>query len=309
MATLVAPLPAPRPQDWFGAPRVPEIFRSDDPADEPQPPGELHPQETPRNPARLPAESSSSEREWGRGLTALDLRAWQHEDDLRVIREWAGETLFGLPLLLPQLTLEAFVPRGIRVGPTTYLYRTSPASPSMTVVVIDQMLFHEAEFFARVQEKFDDHWVPDDLTRGQRNLFRRSFMRGLRASYDLPGLDLPLVVRTVSDQGAVGLLLVPSIGGALLYFKGLDQKFDVEDTLRFRVKLACAQDWVEAVDSKMRMRLLSFDIRVAGVPLGIVGTLELSRRGMEPAFIGIGTSLSAVDDVLGREARRGWRME
>ena len=48
------------------------------------------------------------------GLTALDLRAWQHEDDLRAIRECAGETVLGVPFLLPQLALEAFVPRGVR---------------------------------------------------------------------------------------------------------------------------------------------------------------------------------------------------
>jgi hypothetical protein len=60
---------------------------------------------------------------------------------------------------------------------------------------------------------------------------------------------------------------------------------------------------------KQRMPMLSFEVRVAGLPLGILGTIELSRRGLDPAFIGLGTSLSAVDEVLSREARRDWRVE
>ena len=44
-----------------------------------------------------------------------------------------------------------------------------------------------------------------------------SFMNGLRATYDVPGLNLGLIVQTAADQGVAGLLLLPTAGGALLY--------------------------------------------------------------------------------------------
>src|SRR5262245_57733469 len=99
-----------RTQDWFGAPKVPDIFRSDDP-----PPDAFRLGDVPPRPSPAPAQDPpSSVPAWGQGLGAPDLQAWQHEDDLRFIREWAGDALLGLPLLAPQLILESVLPRGLR---------------------------------------------------------------------------------------------------------------------------------------------------------------------------------------------------
>lgn len=300
-APLPAPLATPRSQDWFGAPVLPDIFRTEDPQDEPPPaedPLRRDARATPSRPAPDP------ELSWGRGLTALDLQAWQEEDDLKVIREWAGDALLGLPLLLPQLIFEAALPRGFKVGPTTYLYRTDSASSSLVLVVLDQMLFHEAEFLSRVHELSEDRFGGEDLSRGQRRVMRRAFMTGLRAEYAVPGMTLGSVLQTASDHGPAGLLLIPPLGAAILYFKGVDQKFDIQDQVHVRFKVAGGRDWHRGTWSDTAVPTFSFEVKFCDLPIGVLGSFELSRNGMVPAFIGIGTTLDAVEDVLGREAHR-----
>jgi hypothetical protein len=303
MATLLAPLPAHRSQEWFGAPVLPPVFQSDEPADEP-PPLDVHrPQDLPVS----PRDAVPSERPWGKGLTALDLQAWREEDDLRIIREWAGDALLGLPLLLPQLILEEALPRGLKVGPTTYLYRTSSGSSSLVLVVLDQMLFHEAEFLSRVHELSEDRWGGDDLTRGQRRVMRRSLAMGLRASYAVPGVTLGTVFQTAADHGPAGLLLIPPLGAAVLFLKGIDQKLDLEEGVHVRFKVASGREWVRGAWSDSGVPTLSVELKFFDLPVGILGSFDLSRHGMVPAFIGVGTTLDVVEELLGREADRDRR--
>jgi hypothetical protein len=303
MASLLAPIPSPPAQEWFGAPVLPEIFRSEEPQDEPPPAEEPLRSDSPSAPSRPATAPSSTETPW-KGLSALDLRAWQQEDDLKVIREWAGDALLGLPLLLPQLILEAALPRGLKVGPTTYLYRTESASSSLVLVVLDQMLFHEAEFLSRVHELSADRWGGDDLSRGQRRIFRRSFMTGLRASYAIPGMTLGTVLSTAAEHGPAGILLIPPLGGAVLFFKGIEHKVDVEDQLHLRFKVAAGREWLRGTWSDTGVPTFSFEIKFCELPVGLLGSFELSSHGMAPSFIGIGTTLEAAEDVLGRESHR-----
>lgn len=290
----------PHRQDWFGTPILPDVFRSDGDA----PPYEdLRPRQDGPSPGPV-TEPVPPESTWGKGLSALDLEAWQREDDLRVIREWAGDALLGLPLLLPQLVLEGVLPRGVQVGPTTFLYRTSPASSSLVIVVLDQMLFHEAEFLSRVREIANDDRDPEDLTRGQRGLLRRSLMTGLRATYSVPGLTLAMVLQTASEQGPAGVLLIPPLGAAVLYFKGIDHKVRIEEHLQIRFKLGAGREWHHGVTSADGISVLSIDVRLFDLPVGILGSFDLFRRGMEPAFIGLGTSLDAVEELLSAERTR-----
>lgn len=307
LAPLPTPLPAPRSQDWFGSPVLPEIFRSEDPQEEPLPLEEALRQDRPAVPARLPSEPAAPEYSWGKGLNALDLRAWQQEDDLRAIREWAGDALLGLPILVPQLILEAALPRGFKVGPTTYLYKTESASSSLVLVVLDQMLFHEAEFLSRVHELSEDRWGGDDLSRGQRRVMRRAFMTGFRATYAIPGMTLGNVLQTAADHGPAGILLVPPLGAAVLFFKGLDQKIDLDEVVHVRFKLASGREWARGAWSDKGVPTFSFDLKFGSLPIGILGSFDLSSRGMVPGFIGIGTTLDTVEDLLGREAHRWWR--
>jgi hypothetical protein len=307
MATLLAPLPARFTQDWFGAPVLPEVFQSDDPQENPPPLGEIPRRQDPRKSWTAPPAPSSSEQSWGKGLSALDLQAWKEEDDLRIIREWAGDALLGLPLLLPQVILEEALPRGLKVGPTTYLYRTSPASSSLVLVVLDQMLFHEAEFLSRVHELSEDRWGGDDLTRGQRRVMRRSLAMGLRASYAVPGVTLGTVFQTAADQGPAGLLLIPPLGAAVLFLKGIDQKLDLEDQVHVRFKIASGREWVRGAWSDSGVPTFSVELKFCDLPVGILGSFDLSRHGMVPAFIGVGTTLDVVEELLGREAERNRR--
>jgi hypothetical protein len=310
MASLIVSLPAARSQEWLGAPLLPSVFRGEDPPGEAPLLGDPRPQDgrlplPPSPPAREPP---WEERPWGQGLSAEDLRAWRQEDDLRVLHQWAGNALLGLPLLVPQLAVESFLPRGIQVGPTTYLYRTSPGSSGLAVIVLDQMIFHEAELMIRVREMEADRWVPSDLTGGQSHVLRRSFMTGMRATYGMPGLSVSQALQTAADMGTAGLLLAPPAVAGLLYVKGLDQKFEIDDGLSVRFKVSPPRHWADAVSSKCCLQVLSFDVRLPGLPVGLLGGLELSTRGMGTSFVGLGTSLGAVEDLLGREAQ-GTRRE
>jgi hypothetical protein len=112
-------------------------------------------------------EAGNQESTFPRGITERDIQAWRKEDDLRRFREWAGDLLFGIPLVVPQLLVETLMPRGIPVGPTTFFYRESTPGSSMALVVLDQVLFHEAQGISQAQASrpasVSDGRIPCDL--------------------------------------------------------------------------------------------------------------------------------------------------
>jgi hypothetical protein len=253
-------------------------------------------------PSRFP-ESQDQESTFPRGITALDIQAWREKDDLRRIREWAGDALFGLPLFVPQLLVETLIPRGIPVGPTTFLYNKSTTGSSLALVVFDQVLFHEAQFLAQAQAYGSNGPYGSDLNRSQRHVLRQSVMSGFRATYAMPRLTMGLVLETMREQGALGYALAAPIGGALLYLKGIDEKFHIDDTVHCRFKIASGRQWVRGTRSTDGIPALSFELRFCDFPVGIIGSFDVSNHGMFPAFIGVGTSLDAVEVVLGLNAQ------
>jgi hypothetical protein len=298
--------PEPFHQEWLADPVLPDLFAG---AVEVEWPDEALSFDVPplarfSAPTRLQEEAESS---FPRGITGLDVERWRQEDEIRRIREWVSEGALGIPTFVPQLILESLLPRGLSVGPSTFLYRTSPSSSTLALVVFDQILFHEAEFLAQAQARaMDDPYSSSmsDLSTGHRRVLRRSFMGGFRATYAMPGLTLDLVLQTAAEQGALGYLLAPSIGGALLYFKGIDQNVRLHQDLKVRFKIASGREWVDGVRSDDGVSCLSFDVRFCDFPVGLIASFDLSGRGMTPAFIGIGTSLSAVEQLLGRDDLR-----
>jgi hypothetical protein len=289
-------------QDWLAEPRLPAYFRSSTNLQ-----ARSGRQETASDPI-LPAsvsqpETFTVEPSLPKGITALDIQAWREEDERRRDREWVGNTALGPPLLLPQLILEALLPRGLAVGPTTFFYRTSPGSSSLAFVVLDQILFHEAEFVSRAQLQAGDRpSYTDDLLRGQRRVLRQSLMTGFRAAYAIPQVTMESVLETAADQGLAGYLLAPSVGGALLYLKGIDQRIHIDDQFNVRFKIASGRQWIRGAHSADGLPAFSFELRLCDLPVGIVASFDLSRHGMSPAFIGVGTSLDLIEDLLGSEA-------
>jgi hypothetical protein len=285
-------------QDWFGRPWVPEYFEFR------QDPTEPRSQEKPRSPGDPPFVLEESS--FPPLMTTLDLDSWRKQDDLRRVREWASDTTLRIPLLIPQLLLEEFLPRGVAVGPTTMLYRTSPSSSSLSLVVLDQALFHEAEFLERLQaEGADNAYYADTLNRGQRLVLRRSLMNGFRATYSLPSMTLNMILETTAEQGALGYVLTPTATGALVYLKGLDQKFVIDGgTVKGRLVLASGRDWIRATRQEDGLPAFSLELQLFELPLSVITSCEASRHGLAPAFIGLGTSLDVVEDLLGREENR-----
>lgn len=278
-------------QEWLADPVLPSLFRGAAGSDE------ALPFAVPR--LQEPGEAESP---FPRGITGLDIQRWQAEDEMRRVREWVSDGTLGLPMLVPQLLLEAILPRGLAVGPTTMLYRTSPASASLALVVFDQVLFHEAEFLAQLQGRAtDDALPPDALSSGQRRVFRKAFVGGLRATYAMPSLTMDLVFQTAEEQGVVGYVLAPPVAGALLYLKGIDQKVRLHDDLKIRFKVAPGRDWVRGVRADDGSPVLSFEVRFCELPFGVIGSFDLSSRGLTSEFIGLGTSLDALEELLGTE--------
>src|SRR5262245_41843256 len=67
----------------------------------------------------------AGESSFPRAVTGLEIQSWREERDLRDLRQWSSEAVLGLPMIVPQFVLESLLPRGVEVGPSTYLYRTS----------------------------------------------------------------------------------------------------------------------------------------------------------------------------------------
>lgn len=295
----------PGGQEWLADPVLPAVLRTGDLEAATAAWLEEIPLDLPPLSALVPPpaqDPSPAEPSFPGAITPRDIQAWREEEDLRRIQRWSSDTLFGLPLLVPQWAMESLLPRGLAVGPTTFLYRSSPASTSLAVAVLDQILFHEAEFLTNAQFQAADPAASTDLARSQMRVLRKSFSSGFRASYAVPGLTMDQVFLTAAEQGVAGYLLAPTLGGAILYLKGIDQRIRPHDDVRFRFKLASGQDWVHGARQGDGVPALSFELRLCDFPVGLVGSFDISSRGLIPEFLGIGTSLDAVEDLLGREA-------
>ncbi len=304
---LPATVPPETPfhQNWFGQPVVPQLFENDDP-----PPGERRPglmdEPLPLPPKRWSealAAPSQEESPFPKLMSVFDIDAWRRQDVLRQIREFGSDVTFGLPLLVPQILLEEIIPHGLAIGPTTFLYRTSKDSNSMPLVVFDQALFHQGEFLARVQAAGADA-PSDSLTQIEKQVLRRSLLSGFRASYALPSISMDQILETAADQGIWGYLLIPAAGGALLFLKGIDQKFRIDDFLKARVLVTSGRQWMRSVRSSDGFPAASCELKFFDLPVSLILSMDMSSHGPASQFIGIGTSLGVVEDLLGREQTR-----
>ncbi|HZE96463.1 MAG TPA: hypothetical protein VE981_05525 [Planctomycetota bacterium] len=308
---LVLPSAAPEfSQNWYGRPVLPELFGGSE--DQEPPEGLLA--EPPAKPASrtlppLLRQEDAEESKYPSLMTVLDVKAWRDQEDLRRIRETAGNLFLGVPMIIPQVILEELLPRGLAVGPNTFLYPNSPASTSLAFIVFDQALFHEAQFLERVQAAgADDPAYAETLTRGQRHVLRRSLMTGFRVSYSLPAMSLGLILQTSDDMGVAGYMIAPAAAGTLIFLKGLDQKFEIADFMKARVQLASGRQWVRAAHVGDGLPVFSCELKFFDFPIALIANIEALDHGLAPAFIGIGTSLDVVEDLLGREENRNQRL-
>jgi hypothetical protein len=238
-------------------------------------------------------------------LMVVDVDRWRENDQLTSLKEQAGNLFFGVPLIIPQLALEEFLPRGLAVGPSTYLYRTPKDSRSLSFVIFDQAIFHEEEFVEQAQARAAlGPSAPESLSRSQSNVLRRSLMTGFRACYTLPNMSLDTIAETVEEQGVWGYLVAPAAGGALLYLKGFDQRFSIEDVVQARIKVSSLRQWTRGFRSEQGVPALSCEIRIGHLPLAVIFSVEMTDRGPISQFAGLGTTLDVVEDLLGREESR-----
>jgi hypothetical protein len=290
-------------QEWLDPPVLPAVFALEDPQETPEsgvpPPPRLE------APPRLP---KTTESDYPKLTSALDLDGWRDKDALTKVKEWAGDAFFGIPLLVPQIVLEEFLPRGVEVGPTTFLYRTSPAPKSLTLVVLDQAVFRESGFLEQVQSQGTDNpYYAESLNRSQRTILRRSLMTGFRATYSLPSMSTDMILETTSSQGVMGYALMPPALGALAYLKGIDQRFQVEDVLKGRLDMESGRDWHKAIRASEGIRTFGLELRFFELPVALVGVFDTSNRGVVPLFAGLGSSLATVTDLISREQAREFR--
>jgi hypothetical protein len=116
-----------------------------------------------------------------------------------------------------------------------------------------------------------------------------------------------MILEATAEQGALAYVLAPPALGALVYLKGVDQKFSCENVLKGRVVLASGRDWLRSFRASDGVPTISVELRVFEIPIGLVGVFEMSEQGMAPLFVGLGTSLDAVTDLIAREEGREFR--
>ena len=290
-------------QDWYGTPVLPSEYQ--DPT-VPTLEEMLQGAPTAHPPATAPP-LEKTESAFPRFLAVVDMDDWRRKDEVRSLRELAGDAFFGIPLIVPQLLMEEFIPTGIPIGPTAFLYRDRKDNRSMPLVVFDQAVFHEAQFLAQMQAMGGGTASDEVLTRSQRSVLRRSLMTGFRATYALPSMSLDLILETAAEYGAWAYALAPTAGAVLLYAKGIDQKFSIDDVVKGRVQITSGRDWIEASRSAGGMPAFNCEIRICDLPLALIVSLEMSDHGLYPQFIGLGTSLDVVEDLIGREESKGLR--
>jgi hypothetical protein len=168
-------------------------------------------------------------------------------------------------------------------------------------VLFDQVLFHEAQFAEWARSEVDSG-VPTNLRDGQRHALRKAFMNGMRATYALPPLSLAMAAEAVDQQGVLGYAAAPAIAGAVLYLQGIDQKLQVVDDVSARIKLASGRQWIRGLRAHDGIPVFSVEVHFCDFPVGLLVSCDAASRGLVPSFVGIGTSLSAVEDLLGAEA-------
>jgi hypothetical protein len=311
----VTPPPAPSirgaGQEWLADPVLPDIFLGGDAeaaTESDSSPSPLELQEflahsSPGVQEGAPrAESPAPEPAFPKGVGGLEIQAWRQEDELRRIRELASDVTLGAPLLVPQLVLESFLPHGLAVGPTTFLYKTSSPSNTLPLVVFDQVLFHEAEFFTQAHSAADAAYVEQYFQTGQRRILRRALASGFRASYAIPRMSIDQMFETADEQGVLGYALLPSAAALLLYLKGVDQRLKLDDDLRVRFKLSSGQSIFRGSHSENGNPCFSVELRLFDLPVGLICSFDINKQGMTPAFVGLGTTLDAVEELLSVEA-------
>jgi hypothetical protein len=169
-------------------------------------------------------------------------------------------------------------------------------------VVFDQVLFHEAEFLTQAQQASDAAYAEQWFQHGQKRILRRALTGGFRASYAVPRMSLDQMIETADEQGALGYVLLPPVAGALLYLKGIDQRVKLDEDIRVRFKLASGQNVFRGMHSENGNPCFSVELRLCDLPVGVICSFDLNKQGMTPAFIGLGTTLDAVEELLTREA-------
>jgi len=241
-------------------------------------------------------------------MSVLDLERWRQNDDLQFLRERAGDATLGVPLFVPQAVFEEFIPRGLPIGPSTFLYRDSKDSRALPLVVFDQAMFHEAEFLEEAQVQSDSWgWSRDSYVgRSQEKVLRRSLNSGFRACYSLPPSTLSQVADAVQEQGFWGYLLVPP-AGALFLMRGIDQKFVIEDVLEARVRVFGVRRWKTGLRSPDGTPVAACEIRIGHLPLSLVFSVDMTDHGPTAQFVGLGGSLGDVGELLGLDMTRNLR--
>jgi len=297
-------------QNWYGNPVLPSVFEEQEPQerqDDAAPEFLLPLPMPPRSVGTSRELPSIAESDFPKLLSVFDFQDWRDKDQLRLVRQFAGDALFGVPLLIPQLLMEELIPRGLAIGPTTFLYKDSKDSRTMPLVVFDQTLFHEGEFLAQAQSENDGLANSANLTSTQRHVLRRSLMNGFRATYALPSMSMDLILETAAEQGIWGYLLAPAAGGALLFFKCIDQRISIKDVVKARIQLSSGRQWLRASHSEEGLPALDCELKFANFPIGVIVSFEMTNHGMTTQFVGIGTSLDVVHNLLSVEEMRTQR--
>jgi hypothetical protein len=239
---------------------------------------------------------------------------WPPDDTAE--RRLAG--FFRVTLVIPNLLVEGaaalFLPDRIVVNDVT-LFQQGAAEGDFAALFTRHFLRRESSFLSNLATSgavvFDPHLGREDLD-GERfnalqvKILADSFKRAYRDRFHVPALDADQVAAALSSGTWVDRLVIPA--GLSLYTArfGVDRKWTFgEPEVRVHVHLERATRVYRSLTRDAHHMIGSLSIYFGDFPIGVLVSTDGNAGRAEIGFLGIGTDLGTVFDVLaGREAHR-----
>jgi hypothetical protein len=247
-------------------------------------------------------------------------------DEIAAIGGWPPEDtgerwlagFFRVTLAVPNLLVEGaaalFLPDRIVLNDVT-LFQQGAAEGDFAALFARHFLRRESSFLSNLGTSgaivFDPRLGREDLDPErfdaiQVKILADSFKRAYRDRFHVPALDADQVAAALSSGTWVDSLVIPA--GLSLYTArfGIDRKWTFgEQDVRVHFHLERASRIYRSLTKDAHHMIGSLSIYFGDFPIGILVAADGNAGRAEIGFLGIGTDLGTVFDVLaGREAHR-----
>ncbi len=177
--------------------------------------------------------------------------------------------------------------------------QSPPGGRNLGDILVDNFWKREVQFVARYAFDSTDaepDW--DEFRRGHARVAIDSLNRALRERYHMPSLDLDTVVSAFRGGDVVESIFVPAVSIAYVLRFGIDRRFKIGDAVDVYVQIERPTRIVRARRHGGEREIGSLSFRFFGLPMKLMGTLQVRDGGWELGFVGLGTDLATVHRAL-----------